>query len=90
MDSYSIPIPPNAQDGSRFSPYQIWDFIENDSIKYIMGYKPSFNANTQPEHREKKFFLLDNNFNILDSNYLTLSADQDNYYIKKNPLVDLL
>ena len=32
--------------------------------------------------QSKKFFLLDNNFNILDSNYLTLSADQDPYYIK--------
>lgn len=83
VDSYSIPIPPNAQDGSRFSPYRIWDFIENDSTKYIIGYNQKFNANTQLENREKKFYLLDNNFNILDSNYLTLSADRDNYYIKE-------
>lgn len=83
VDSYSIPVPPNAQDGSRFSPYQIWDFIENDSTKYIIGYNQKFNANTQLENREKKFFLLDNNFNILDSNYLTLSADQDLYYTKE-------
>jgi hypothetical protein len=83
VDSYSIPIPPNAQDGSGFSPYQIWDFMENDSIKYIIGYNQKFNANTQLENREKKFFLLDKNFNILDSNYLTLSADQDPYYAKE-------
>ena len=81
VDSYSIITPKNAEDGSVFSPYRIWDFKENDSLKYIVGYTQSYNYNTQLKNRKKRYILFDEKFNVLDLNYLTLRADEDNYYI---------
>lgn len=70
--SFQLPFV-NSENGSRMLPSKVWEIAGG---KYIVEYIEAYHKGTVQEKRQKKYLLLNNSFEVVDSELHTTRDDQ--------------